>query len=1616
MNVDRKPVFRKNASHRSSKSALWCRSQTLFRVTSRSVTAASAVMGVALLACATLGQAADWTPGTATAAGSWTSVAAGTGGYWNIAPYPNGTGATARIAANITAPTSVAVDAPVTIGALTIGDTDGSAAYALAGAGPLTWSTSSGSASLTTLTTSAGDAITVPMVCASPLAITHAGAAPITLGGPISGAGAVTKSGSGRVILAGDNSAWSGGLTMSAGTVTAGHASALGTGVARIAGGTLDLNGMAIATPLASGGGTITNASASVARVTTGINAAMASGYVIGDFTVAGAGDIIWSGALYRSSGNATLTKNGSGTWAIANGNVNLGIGQITVKQGTLVLASSGVVANQVAIQGGTLKYDPSLGVISASRDWQGQVNAGVIVTSGTFDLNGSTGKNSYMQWIQGTSAGEITNSAATPADLVLRSRGSSLFTVGSRISGALNIAMQWSTGTANSYLFTNANTYTGTTTVSCGALRLGNALAVQNSTVSVGVANGLAFDTATAGTTSFTVGGLSGSAAVALSDITTTTTGVTLLVGNNGTSTTYAGALSGTGALTKIGGGTLTLSGANTYAGLTSVSAGTLAISGSLASQTVDIANGATLRLSGTAPLASAVAVTGSGTVAGDLTLGAGRTITPTGAMAVTGTLTLGAGTLVLGANPTAGSSLTVGTLNVSALSASAPCVVKIPANVASVRAVKLISAARISGTLSSAGLVVADASGTPVPGWTVALGGAPAVGGSPTDLYAVNDAAPAVVPIADAAIAATTSTVDVSASFSDADGDALTYALDAASVAAGFTISPQGVIGGFPNAGTTYHGIVVTATDPYGASVSSNAFSVTVAPLDSGDGTGLQAYYYPSHIIQSVAPALTRVDPTVDFDWGLGSPADNMPIDYFSVIWTGTLTARYTGPHVIALDGHVNRRIWIGGAEVMDNFGSHTLGRTTCTVNLVAGQTVPIWIEIYEVHDQANATLTWIPPGQTEEVIPASQFHPVPMADIVTGAGTGLRAGYFPGPSFTGTPVKKIDSTVDFTWPTIPIEGFPADYFSVRWQGKIISPLDEDTTLIFNADDGMRLWLDGTLVIDSWINGNRTLRCVLPGGAGVEHDLRIDYCETTFNAEAHLEWEGPHMPRRAVPTTSLIPADDVVTPAPTNGAGLSAAYYATENMSGTPVLARVQNVNVNWGSGSPHPAIPADHFSVRWTGQIQTRFDEDYTLIAKMDDVIRIWLDDVKVMDVDDWKNEHTYTFAAKAGQKYRLRMEMVEHVGLASAKLEWSSASEARQVIPEACLYPDDLDVAVPATSVTSPAFIEGLHGPELTVNAGTGSIQTLGESRFYVNQPLSVGSATPVQISAGTDSVSGSITWTPTQLTDADVVVRPGDTLLIQAVTAGTWQIQKDCATWREPAPIAANDQVPVTFDQPGTYLVEQADGAGTVLATLTVTVPSIITTGPIPVSTQFIRIKDVVYGDANDVGLITWISADSWAVVGVGTTPSDVSPTSKRFTVWADQNRESWMVGRIGGAAGSIISKMKIRPFTMSSSSEKAINVKKMFPDGSLLCESKLVMSPLVEDVRVKVSIVVAGVTFDDSTTLRWIDSGSDFSLGKDYGVYKFEIICPPNTGTGLCHSWQEFDQDVRISK
>jgi beta-glucosidase len=148
------------------------------------------------------------------------------------------------------------------------------------------------------------------------------------------------------------------------------------------------------------------------------------------------------------------------------------------------------------------------------------------------------------------------------------------------------------------------------------------------------------------------------------------------------------------------------------------------------------------------------------------------------------------------------------------------------------------------------------------------------------------------------------------------------------------------------------------------------------------------------------------------------------------------------------------------------------------------------------------------------------------------------GLRGEYFGNKTLDGSPVfVRTDPKIDFDWGiSAPGDGMPADFFSVRWTGKLTVPETRVFDLTATTEDGVRLWIDGRKLVDSWVNRGRTTdRASVRLEAGVPHDLRVEYYQNRGTASASLGWDwhpggGDAMTQEAVAAATRCDATIVV------------------------------------------------------------------------------------------------------------------------------------------------------------------------------------------------------------------------------------------------------------------------------------------------------------------------------------------------------------------------------------------------------------------------------------------------------------------------------------------------------
>jgi len=277
--------------------------------------------------------------------------------------------------------------------------------------------------------------------------------------------------------------------------------------------------------------------------------------------------------------------------------------------------------------------------------------------------------------------------------------------------------------------------------------------------------------------------------------------------------------------------------------------------------------------------------------------------------------------------------------------------------------------------------------------------------------------------------------------------------------------------------------------------------------------------------------------------------------------------------------------------------------------------------------------------------------------------------RAEYFLGQVLGGAPVAVLyDAAIDFDWQNhAPVDGVSHDNFSVRWTA---SKYFEGGTYSFKTytDDGVRLWIDGTLLIDQWRNQPAT-RCeqVAEVTTGT-HAVRIEYYENIGNAVAMVWWD-------------RISSSSTTT-------RWRAEYFNNPWLSGAAVVVRDEaEINYSWAAGAPVAGVAADAFSVRWTGTFGFDYSQNYTFTVTSDDGVRVWVDGGLL--IDQWHDQSASFSAVRylTAGSHPMAVEYYEATGNANIQLYWQAPN-----VPAATPVPTS---STPTSEIIVDDLSSGFH---------------------------------------------------------------------------------------------------------------------------------------------------------------------------------------------------------------------------------------------------------------------------------------------------------------------------------
>jgi autotransporter-associated beta strand protein len=195
-------------------------------------------------------------------------------------------------------------------------------------------------------------------------------------------------------------------------------------------------------------------------------------------------------------------------------------------------------------------------------------------------------------------------------------------------------------------------------------------------------------------------------------------------------------------------------------------------------------------------------------------------------------------------------------------------------------------------------------------------------------------------------------------------------------------------------------------------------------------------------------------------------------------------------------------------------------------------------------------------------------------------TATGHGLRGYYYDNLDMTSLKAVRDDATVNFTDLTsaaqLPAAIYPnTNQVSVRWLGKVLTTTNGTYTFTTTCDDGSRLWVNGTLVVDNWVLQGATAKSgAIALAANTRYDIVMEFFNNTGGSSAKLSWTPP-----GDTTSVIIPTEYLFLPRP-GGLVKSGPDTLTLNTvntysGGTAVNQGILDVQTDGGLGAGNVAV---------------------------------------------------------------------------------------------------------------------------------------------------------------------------------------------------------------------------------------------------------------------------------------------------------------------------------------------------------------------------------------------------------------------------------------------------------
>ena len=501
------------------------------------------------------------------------------------------------------------------------------------------------------------------------------------------------------------------------------------------------------------------------------------------------------------------------------------------------------------------------------------------------------------------------------------------------------------------------------------------------------------------------------------------------------------------------------------------------------------------------------------------------------------------------------------------------------------------------------------------------------------------------------------------------------------------------------------------------------------TMDPDAGVSENGLLAIYYDN--IDFTNEAFRRIDPEINFDWSTGTPSPSMDVNTFSIRWEGFVEAPTTGTYTFYTNSDDGVRLWVNGQMIIENWTVHPATENSGTINLVAGQRVPIRMDFFENGGHAVAQLRWSASGVSKQIIPQSALFTGETSneiiahwplddnanDIIGDADGTFQGGASLINDAGRGKVLSIANNGEHVLvtpkPQLQVGNNGQDFSIAFWMNLTQGSTGAWRSIMHKGEENYQrtfaMWMrpsdnrihfristsanpneggdsQGAIPLNEWthiayVKEGQSLKLYINGevdreitlaGTSISNNGNLYFGDTPWYAPALSSMDDIRLYGYALGESELA---ELSTPLDVEGSGLLATYYDNIDFTNEALQRVDPTINFNWGGGSPDASVGANTFSVRWEGEIKAPTSGTYTFYTMSDDGVRLWVNNQLVVQnwTDHGPTENTGTISMAAGERVPIRMEFYENGGGAVAQLRWSATGVAKQVIPAEYLYP-------------------------------------------------------------------------------------------------------------------------------------------------------------------------------------------------------------------------------------------------------------------------------------------------------------------------------------------------------